>query len=74
MNRPYTSSLYNESLVTAKYIGYLGDELTLFEVNEKNQTLKSYSINPEDVAETYANKAKERQHTAFNQVKIWTRH
>ncbi|WP_045861796.1 hypothetical protein [Teredinibacter purpureus] len=74
MNRPYTSSIYNESLVVAKYIGYIGKDLTLFEVNDKNQTMKSYPIKPADVAEEHASKAKAQQHTAFNQVKIWTRH
>lgn len=73
-HRPYTSSTYRESSVVAKYIGYIGDELIMFEVNDKSQTLKSYPINPADVAEEFADKAKERQYTAFNQVKVWTRH
>jgi len=73
MYRAYISSLYKESLVVGKYIGYVGDELTLFEVNEQSQTLKSFSIQPKDVAEKFASLAKERQYTAFNQVKIWTR-
>ena len=73
MVRAYTSPNYNEELVVAKYIGYLGEELTLFEVNAKSQTLKSYPIQPASVDPEHAAKATERKHTAFNQVKIWTR-
>lgn len=73
MNRAYTYRLYDESHVVAKYIGYMGETLNLYEVNAKSQTLKSYPIQPESVAKEHAAEARELQHTAFNQVKIWSK-
>jgi len=69
----YISPGYCETKVKAKYIGYIGDTLKLYEVNDNNQTIKEARIKPENVPSDLARKARDIKGKAFNQVKIWSR-
>ena len=69
----YTYRHYDPSNVVAKYIGFIGEAFTMFEVNSKNQTIKSYPINRDQVEVAFADRALELKDMQFNQVKIWER-
>lgn len=69
----YTYQHYDPSNVVAKYIGFIGEALTMFEVNSKNQTIKSYPINRDQVEPAHATRANELKGMRFNQVKVWAR-
>lgn len=67
----YAYQHYDPSQVVAKYIGFIGEELNMFEVNSKNQTVKSFPINSEQVDPAHAAKALAQKAMRFNQVKVW---
>ena len=56
----------------AIYIGFIGDTLYEFHVDENSKTIAQYEITEADVTDPqHYSKARDRQCTAFNQVLIW---
>ena len=73
MIRPHLSPDYQADKVVAKYIGYISSTLMLYEVNDHNQTLRSYPADKTKLSQEHLDAASQSQGQCFNQVLIWVR-
>jgi len=71
----YTSSCYTTNKAVAAYIGCFASncDIFLFEVDNKNMTIRRSIINPSALPAPMVNRARRQRTQAFNQVKVWVR-